>query len=280
VVVDVVSALVLVAIVVAGGSATAGLTAAVVGLAAHHVVVCLALRIPPGTFGGDGTGAPWHFLATHTLAYGTRNADYVLAGPLLGPAFFSAYVLGFRVASAPAAPAGPVVLRWGLARLGGESPDERAVTNRRTVDLLVALGLAGGVVAVAIALVLPSLIGERWRDASAVAIVLALAMPWRFVEGMVGAVGFTHGAGPLLGRFETVRLVGTVAALVVGAVLGPAGFVAAGVISTVVSVTIGHVLVSRVAGLPVSRLLLMCAPLVALAAPMLAVWVIGPAAGS
>jgi hypothetical protein len=164
--------------------------------------------------------------------------------------------------------------------MSGETPADRAVTNRRTVDLLVAVGLAAGVVTVAVALLLPSIIGERWRDASAVAVVLALAMPWRFVEGMVGAVGFTHGAGPLLGRFETVRLVGTVVALLVGAAWGPAGFVAAGVLATVVSVTVGHVLVCRTAGLPMSRLLLVSAPVVVLAAPLVAALVIGSGTGA
>src|SRR5690606_7523643 len=128
-------------------------------------------------------------------------------------AAFGVYLLGFRVANAPSAPLGAVVLRWGLARLGPEGHEERSRTHRRAATGLFLLGVAALAATVAVALVLPELIGERWRGAAAIAAIIAIALPWRLVDGLIGALGFTVDEGPLLVRFEAARLVSTAVAL-------------------------------------------------------------------
>lgn len=241
-------------------------------LVAHHLLGALGLPLRVGTLSRSAPPArPFGFLANQSLGYGTRNVDYFLAGPMLGPAAFSAYLLGYRVANAPSAPLGAVVMRWGLARLGSEDADDRATTHRRATLALFLLGAAALVATLLMSALLPLLIGDRWRGAAAVAAVTAFALPWRIIDGLIGAVGFTANASALLVRFEAGRLALTAAALTVGAAWGLVGFVVASVIAAVLNVTAGHVLAARAARLEP------CWWLVAAAVPAsLAVLVLAP----
>jgi PST family polysaccharide transporter len=276
VVADVVSAIVLVAAVVVWGRDGHGLLVCGVALVVHHLLVVVCLPIPRGSIDGPGVGRPAGFLANHTLAFFTRNTDYVLVGPLLGPTAFANYVLGFRVASAPSAPLGAVVLRWGLARLASEDEQSRDATNRRALLVLSAVGVLGAIVTIAIGFLLPHVIGEQWKGAAAVAVVLAWTLPWRFLEGMIEALGFTINAGALMVRFEAVRLGGTALTLVLGAWVGAGGFVAAVVFAAIVSVTVGHLIVSKVAGLRPSYWIVAAAPVAIVAATILSHVLVNP----
>jgi O-antigen/teichoic acid export membrane protein len=276
VVADVVSAVVMVAGVAVWGNEARGLVVSGIALVVHHLLVVLLLPVPRGSLDGEGVGRPMGFLANHTLAFFTRNTDYVLVGPLLGPTAFANYVLGFRVASAPSAPLGAVVLRWGLARLGGEDPHDRERTNRRALLVLAVVGALGAVATMGIGFLLPHVIGEQWKGAAAVAVVLAWTLPWRFLEGMIEALGFTVDAGGLMVRFEAVRLVGTAITLVLGAWVGAGGFVAAVVLAAIASVTAGHLLVSKVAGFRPSWWLVALAPFAIAAAAVMSHVLVNP----
>jgi PST family polysaccharide transporter len=276
VVADVVSAVVLVVAVAVWAKGGHGLVVCGSALVVHHLLVVLCLPLPRDSIDGPGTGHPVGFLANHTLAFFTRNTDYVLVGPLLGPTAFANYVLGFRVASAPSAPLGAVVLRWGLARLASEDDEHRESTNRRALLVLAAVGLLGAIVTIAIGLLLPRVIGEQWKGAAAVAVVLAWTLPWRFLEGMIEALGFTVNASALMVRFEAIRLVGTAITLVLGAWVGAGGFVAAVVLAAIASVTIGHLIVSKVAGLRPSYWIVAAAPVAIIAATILSHLLVNP----
>lgn len=205
-----------------------------VALVAHHVLVALQLPIPPATLGPSPRGSrPFGFAANHGLAYVTRNVDYLMAGPLLGTVPFSSYTLGFRVASAPSAPLGAVALRWGLARFASEVPERLESTQRRATTAMAFLGAGGAAITLVVAAVLPTLIGDRWRSAALCAAILALALPWRMIDGLIGALGFTVGEEALLVRIEVARLAITGAGLGFGALFGLAGFVAAAVVTHV-----------------------------------------------
>ena len=120
------------------------------------------------------------------------------------------------------------------------------------------------------------MIGEQWKGAAAVAVVLAWTLPWRFLEGMIEALGFTVNASALMVRFEAIRLVGTAITLVLGAWVGAGGFVAAVVLAAIASVTIGHLIVSKVAGLRPSYWIVAAAPVAIIAATILSHLLVNP----
>ncbi|MCB1256364.1 MAG: oligosaccharide flippase family protein [Microthrixaceae bacterium] len=243
-------------------SPTHALTVVGMSLILHHLLVVVLLPIGSAAIGPTSLDSrPFGFLLNHSLGYITRNIDYILAGPLLGPSAFSSYVLGFRVANAPTAPLGSIVLRWGLTRFAAESAEERELTHRRAAVLLIAAGCLGMCLTLLLAIALPWAIGDRWRMAASVSIILALALPWRMIDGLIGAVGFSSNSDVLLNRFEIFRIALTLAGLLVGGQFGLGGFVGAATSLNILLIAFGHLLVSRSAGLTPSRVVLLSAPL-------------------
>ena len=146
--------------------ATGSRALAVVGaaLVLKHVVEAVVAHSGRSVFGPDGAVPRLRSLcSTQVLAYGLGNIDYVIVAVVLGASAFSVYSLAYRVAVAVPSVVAYVATRTAVADLSSAAHQaERQARYSRYVQPLFLIGVASAVLAAAIGLVLPSLLGNGW----------------------------------------------------------------------------------------------------------------------
>lgn len=198
--------------------------------------------------GGGRRLRPASVFATHLVAYGGRNLDYLVAGPVLGGAAFAQYVLAYRLANSCYAPFGAVTTRLGITTLGDSTGTHGEGRYRALLASLATLGLLAGVATVVASMALDDVAGERWSSAGRLMAVLAIAMPWRFIEGLIAPVAYTAGRHGDAVKVEAVRLVVIALAVLVGTHWGIFGLAVAMTAATIVTSWGGHRWVAPRAG--------------------------------
>ena len=175
--------------------------------------------------------------------------DFHVGAPFLGTAGFARYVFAYRLANAGFAPVGTIATRLGIAELAGGG-DDVAVRYRRGTGALFVGGATAAVVTAVGALAVPWLVGDRWADAVVLILFLSVALPFRFIDGVISPllyVSANHGHAVAL---ELARLAVIVVAVLAGAALGGVtGLAVAMSAATIVSVVAGHRWAARKAGL-------------------------------
>jgi O-antigen/teichoic acid export membrane protein len=235
-------ALVLVVLVVVFARDGAALPAVVGGALLARLAVEWLLLPPAGPLlARDGTPLhPIPVFTTHLVAFGGRNVDYLVAGPLLGGAAFAQYVLAYRLANAVYAPFGAVTTRLGISELSGGGPDDADAHYRRLLGLLLVIGSVAGVATVVGSALLPAVVGDQWQGAATLMVVLAVATPWRFLEGLIGPLAYTAGRHAESVKIELARLLFVTAAVIVGARAGLFWLAVAMAGATTVTSWFGH----------------------------------------
>lgn len=246
---QVVAAVVLAALVVgvADDARTLGLA-----IVARVVVELLLLRPCGRWFGADVDARrdlePARVFATHSIGFGNRNVDFLIGAPFVGTAGFARYVFAYRLANAGFAPVGTIATRLGIAELAGGG-DELEERYRRGTAVLFAGGTVAAVITAVGALIVPAVVGDRWSGAVAIMLFLTVALPFRFIDGVISPllyVSANHGQAVTL---ELARLAVIVAAVLVGALVGGVtGLAIAMSAATIVSVVAGHRVAATKAG--------------------------------
>lgn len=173
---------------------------------------------------------------TQLLAYGSANVDFIVVGVLISAGAFSVYSLGFRVAAVVTAQVSYAAHRLMVVDFGeaDDSPDHQRVYDRRMKQLF-PVGLGACVLTIAIAPVLPLLLGDEWRPVTGVVVVLSIAVPWRTVLGVSGALAMGASRTRVLLAWEVVRLLVTAGVLVAAAVVSFSAFVAAAAATSILT---------------------------------------------
>jgi O-antigen/teichoic acid export membrane protein len=221
-------------------------------IAARVAVELVALR-PSGRWFSAGHDArrdlqPLRVLVTHSIGFGNRNVDFLIGAPFLGAAGFARYVFAYRLANAGFAPVGTIATRLGISELAGGG-EELASRYRRGTTALFG-GTAAAVVTALGALAVPWLVGDRWAGAVALILLLTVALPFRFIDGVISPLLYVSANHDNAIALELVRLAVIVAAVVVGAALGGVtGLAVAMSAATIVSVVAGHRWAAKKAGI-------------------------------
>jgi O-antigen/teichoic acid export membrane protein len=222
-------------------------------IAARVAVELVALR-PSGRWFSAGHDArrdlqPLRVLVTHSIGFGNRNVDFLIGAPFLGAAGFARYVFAYRLANAGFAPVGTIATRLGISELAGGG-EELASRYRRGTTALFVGGTAAAVVTALGALAVPWLVGDRWAGAVALILLLTVALPFRFIDGVISPLLYVSANHDNAIALELVRLAVIVAAVVVGAALGGVtGLAVAMSAATIVSVVAGHRWAAKKAGI-------------------------------
>lgn len=217
---------------------------AIVGLAlvakhAVEVVASTGWHEALGTTRSAEAGSIWR---TQVLAYAIANVDFVIVAVVLSDAALSIYSVAFRVASAITSQLAYALNRLVVVDLAAAADtDARQRVHDRQVRALFGGGLVGVVVIVVAAPVLPVVLGDGWTGTAGLAIVLALAVPWRMTLGVSGSLMLSIGQAGQLVRWEAARLIATTAVLAAAA---PAGLWTFSVVVTAVAV-VSTVLLAR-----------------------------------
>ena len=218
-----------------------------------RVVVEVLLLKPCGRLFGSGPQVrsnlqPLRVLVTHSIGFGNRNVDFLLGAPFVGTTGFARYVFAYRLANAGFAPVGTIATRLGIAELAGGGAQLEA-RYRRGTSVLFAGGVIAAVLTAVGALIVPVLVGDRWADAVPIILLLTVALPFRFIDGVISPllyVSANHSQAVIL---ELARLAVIVAAVLVGAVFwGVTGLAVAMSAATIVSVVAGHRVAAAKAG--------------------------------
>lgn len=173
---------------------------------------------------------------TQLLAYGSANIDFVIVSVVLGATAFSVYSVGFRVAAVVTAQVSYAAHRLMVVDFGqGDgSSDHQGVYDHRMRQLF-PVGLAACALTIVIAPVLPLILGDEWTSVTGVVVVLSIAVPWRTVLGVSGALAMGADRTRVLLRWEVLRLVVIAAALTVAAFASFGAFVAAASATAIVT---------------------------------------------
>lgn len=239
----------LVALVVVAGHGASAVAVTGAGLTLRYLAELALLSSVGPSFAAGGTVArPLPVFASQLVSYGSRNVDYALAAPLLGPAAFSQYVLAYRIGNAAFAPFGLLTNRLGLLGLVDGDDGDRPLRYQRYLRWLFGMGTAAAVATVAVAAAIPHLLGARWGQASGLTVVVAVTLPWRFLEGLVGPVAYSVGRHEAAVRLEVVRLVAVATAVTIGALSGLWTLAATMGSVTAVASWASHRYVARLAG--------------------------------
>ncbi len=191
----------------------------------------------------SSTGQRPRPLATWTtqgLAFATANVDYLIGGLLLGPEFLSVYLVAFRLSNAAPSQVAAVTSRVAVADLAAESGAARGPVYSRLMLGVGAVGLLAAVGTALLAPLLPLILGDSWKAVAPVAVVLAAAVPARLLMGIAGALMLSINRVKSLAILESGRLIGTAGLLIVGGLVGEAGFVVASAASVIVGSAILH----------------------------------------
>jgi O-antigen/teichoic acid export membrane protein len=233
------------------GFADGAAAIAVVGgaLVVKQLLEVLLTR-PPDVFAPDGTQpelvALW---GTQASAFAVANVDYLLVGIMLGPAAFSIYTIGYRVAVALPSVLAYVATRTAIADLGATTTaDEREARLARYVRPLFALGVLGALIAAAAAFVLPLILGSEWDDVRPTVLVLAIAVPWRMIFGQAGALALVARRSHELVVWQLLQLGAFAVALAIAASIGYGVFVGVVAGAWIVSVVVVERAATRAAG--------------------------------
>jgi PST family polysaccharide transporter len=226
-----------------------------VGLVAKPVVEVLLVRRPRSAFGaGPGDDRFVGLWVNQLVAVANNNVDYVVVGVVLGPTAFALYVLAFRLTSLLPSQLAYVTGRLSAVDLAaGEGPAARAATYRRYVTLLFAAGVCATVATAGAAPVLPTVLGDEWRQAVAMTAMLAVAIPWRMTYGLVWTAAAVDRVTASFVLWDGARFVLAAVALVAAAAFGLEAFVVTSAVVTVVGVTALHAVVSRLTAVRVPR---------------------------
>ena len=234
---------------------------------ARHVVEITLLGMPAGAFAPEGepttSGAEWFGQA---MTYAAANVDYLVVAAALAADELSIYVISFRFASAVPALLTVPVTQQAFVELAEPGPG-RPHVHDRLLERALALGI-GGIVAVTIASILvTAFLGEGWEDVGPLSAVLALAVPWRIILGIVVASGLTAGGSRAVARYEAGRAAVIGLAVLAASPGGLFACAAAVTVATILTVAAEHVATQRLAGYPPDRRLLVASAV----APVLAV---------
>ena len=196
-------------------------------------------------------GAPVHAgleWLGQAVTYGVANVDYLLVGLLLGPADLAVYAVAFRLASGPSSVLAAPLTRSAFVGFAGTSDARDRAIGR--LHRLLAVGGFGGIAAVAaVAIVLPAFLGDAWSSTAALAIVLAVALPWRLALGPTVALAITAGRADRVVAWELARLGLVAGAVVIGAVLGGLGAASiAAASATIIGIAVAHDRALRLVG--------------------------------
>lgn len=242
--------------------------AALLAKHAIEVVWSVGWRVvfQPG-MGRAPVGTLW---VAQMLNYACSNVDFVLVGLLISSAAFSVYSLGFRVAAVVASQVSFAVVRVML----GDFADARGVEQRQAVLVrrsrqMFAVGAPASLLTVAVAPFIPLLLGRSWRSVSGVIVVLAIAVPWRMVTSVTLSLAMGTGLTRRLVGWEVLRLLFTVVALAIGALVSFPVFVIVVSLAVLVSSWAQHEVVARALGLTAWRRLRLFTP-IAMAAVIVA----------
>lgn len=192
--------------------------------------------------------APWALLGTQVLAFAIRNVDFLIVGAVFAPAVFSVYVLAWRAANLAPAQLARVATRVSMVSFA-ENEEHRQELYDRYVRNLFGLGLAGGALTAAAAPLLPLLLGESWRSATGVIIVLAIAVPFRMVLGISVSLAMASGVARHLMGWEVARLALNVAFFAAAATFGFPALVAAVALMSILPGAHYNVMFARRSGL-------------------------------
>lgn len=195
---------------------------------------------------------PVRVLMTHSIGFGNRNVDYLIGAPFLGAAGYARYVFAYRLANAGFAPVGTIATRLGIAELAG-APDVLEPRYRRGLVALFAGGVAAAFLTAAGALIVPTLVGDRWAEAVPLILLLTVALPFRFIDGIISPLLYVSGRHAEAVRLELARLVAIIAAVGAGAAFGVTGLAVAMSGATIVTVWAGHRWAAARAGVAVPR---------------------------
>ncbi len=183
--------------------------------------------------------SPLPVLASHTTGYGTRNVDFFVAGPILGTVSFGLYVFAFRLANAAFAPLGALTTRLGIAELSQNRSDLDRQYNRG-LRILLRAGVVMTGLTIAAAQLLPVVVGQRWKPAVVIIVVLAAALPWRFIDGLIGPVLYVSDNHAMSVRVEVARLIATSLVVLAAAPAGAEALALANTVATIATVWGGH----------------------------------------
>lgn len=210
-------------------------------LAVRVTVEMVALPSPRKWFSGQPTTAisPIPVVASHATAYGTRNVDFFVAGPILGTVAFGLYVFAFRLANAAFAPIGALTTRLGIAELANDR-DDLSRQYERGLRVLLISGIGLATLTMGAAYMLPMIVGDRWQPAVAIIVVLAAALPWRFIDGLIGPLLYVSENHAMAFKVEIARLVVTGAVVLAVAPMGPLALALANSMATIITVWFGH----------------------------------------
>jgi hypothetical protein len=182
------------------------------------------------------------------LTYAVANLDFVAVALLLDPAALSIYLVGFRVAAALPSLLGLPLGQTAFVTLG-ELPRpeaQRAVTP--LVRRAFALGIAGAVVGVVAAVVLPILMGSSWDGSGPVTALMAMATPWRLLLGVTVAIALVAKGQEAVVRWEAGRLVLTSVVVFAAATVDIEAVAAAVALSIIVAITAENEAACRLIG--------------------------------
>ncbi len=217
-----------------------------------------ALLRPAGRWFTDGRDGrsdlqPLRVLATHGIGFGNRNVDFLIGAPFLGTVGFARYVFAYRLANAGFAPVGTIATRLGIAELAGGGPELEPRYRRGTAALFLG-GLAAAVVTGGGAFLVPWLVGDRWAQAVPLILYLTVALPFRFIDGVISPLLYVSGHHGKAVVLELARLALIVVAVLVGtAIGGVVGLAVAMSAATIVSVVAGHRWAAAKAGISSAR---------------------------
>lgn len=216
------------------------------GLLAKLATEALLLRDWRSMFVTEGAtrGSTGEWLG-QVMTYVIANVDYLLIGLLMSPEDLSRYVIAFRVASAaPALLASPLT-QAAFIEMADTDPVHRQESYDGLVRRIAALGGLGVAVVAAGAPVVGWFLGSSWAGVGALMVILAWAIPWRLLLGPSVAMAVTAGKAWRVVAWESGRLVAVATAVVIGAQFGLVQVAAAMAGTTILALTIEHVLSTR-----------------------------------
>src|SRR3546814_687234 len=197
----------------------------VAGFIGKHLVESLLNRGWDDVYSTEGA-TRWDLWlwSNSILNFAISNVDFVLVAALISSEAFAVYSLGFRVAASLVAQFSYVVNRISLVDFGEAHRHgslDRTYRHRRHQMLRFGV-LAGGVtVLCAPALVL---LGDQWRDAIGVVLVLACVVPWRMCAGLGLNVVIAVDGAKRVAAWEARRLIVAAIVLAMGAQFGLGSF--------------------------------------------------------
>ena len=244
----------------------------VAGLVGKHLVEAWVNRGWDDVYSGDGA-VRWDLWlwSNGILNFAISNVDFVLIAWLVSGEAFAVYSVGFRVAASLVAQLSYVVNRISLVDFG-EAHRRRSLcdTYRRRRNQMLRFGVvAGALTAVGAPALL--LLGDQWRDAVGVVLVLACVVPWRMCAGLGLNVVVAADGAKRVAAWEARRLAVATAVLVIGARFGLGSFTFSAA-CVAIGTAVGYDrLALRTAGVPGRSLLQEAAP-VGIVAAGLAGW--------